>query len=328
VFHLTGKISLKCNAHLRKAILPMPAIPALSATAFSNRRLVFLHIPKTAGSTLWHILRRQYTPQALFRTDENALAPVLTPQQWNQTRVLLGHFAYGIKVDWREPPVYITVLRDPQERLLSHYGHAARDLKNFLKIRSLSDFEGPLTLNDYLDSRWWEIDNGQTRMLAGPEAMALPFGECGQDVFETAKRNLLENIALTGLTERFDETLLLLRRMFGWNLPCYLSENIGTSRPRREAVSLETLQRISELTRWDRELYALAETRLDEHIAEAGPSFAVSLHRFRRANVRYAWMKSLVASGPLRVMKSQLPLKRQMALETVVRRLLGRARNQ
>jgi hypothetical protein len=306
----------------------MPAVLSDPIPTSPESRVVFFDLPKTAGKTMWLILQRQYTPTAVFRTEDYAVAPTLTPQKWDNTQVLLGHFGFGIKVGWPERPVRITVLRNPEERMLSHYAHISRGPKHPLARKILAETGAPLTMDTYLDSRWWEIDNGQTRMLAGPEAMALPFGECGQDVFETAKRNLLENIALTGLTERFDETLLLLRRMFGWNLPCYLSENIGTSRPRREAVSLETLQRISELTRWDRELYALAETRLDEHIAEAGPSFAVSLHRFRRANVRYAWMKSLVASGPLRVMKSQLPLKRQMALETVVRRLLGRARNQ
>ncbi len=294
--------------------------------AAPDSRLIFLHVPKSAGTTLWLILRRQYSPRAVLRVDDPALIAALTQEQWDEARVLLGHFPYGIPVRWPPPTATITVLRDPLERLLSHYGHAARTPDHLLVRKALAETGGGLTLEDYLDAGIPSLDNEQTRMLAGPEALALPFGACDREVFEAAKRHLTDDIAVTGLTERFDETLLLLQGMFGWNPPCYVAENVGTSRPAREAVPPKILPRLSKMTQWDRELYALAAARLDEQIAQAGPAFPVSLRRFRRANARYQWMKSLVASGPLRAMKSRLTLERQMGLEAAVRAVLGRAR--
>jgi len=203
------------------------------------------------------------------------------------------------------------LLREPLERTLSHYCHWARIT------------EGCPSLDEYLGAETPGLDNLQTRMLAGPEAEALPFGQCDRDVFETAKRNLIDRIAVSGLTERFDETLLLLQRRFGWKAPCYVPENVGVNRISRDTIPRPLLRRIWETTRWDRELYALAAARLDAQIAWQGPSFAQDLRRFRIANVRSRRMKSLVAAGPLQVIKSRLTLDKQMGLESAVRSILS-----
>jgi hypothetical protein len=284
--------------------------------ASNDTPLVFLHLPKTAGTTLWLILRRQYSPRAVLRVDHAVDLPAVEEEQWSQSRVLLGHLAYGVHHFARQPD-YVTVLREPLERTLSQYCHWARD-KNCHWSRE-SDVH--LSLGEYLAVEDPRTDNLQTRMLAGPEAEALPFGRCDRDVFEVAKRNLTENIAVVGVTERFDETLLLLQRRFGWGLPCYVSENVGTNRISRDDVPRDQLKQIWEMTRWDRELYALANAKLDERIALEGPDFADALRRFRIANTLYRRMKIWVA-GPLQALKSRLPLNGQMGLESAVRNIL------
>lgn len=274
----------------------------------SDSPLVFLHIPKTAGTTLWLILRRQYSPRAVLRVDHpDALAapPQSRPQQ---TRVLVGHFGYDPQ-GFTQPLPCITLLREPLERTLSDYSHQVRHGST------------ALSLGDYLNERTPERDNLQTRLLAGPDALALPFGQCGRDVFERAKQTLTE-MAVAGLTERFDETLLLLQRRFGWSMPCYVAENVGADRVSRETVGRPALKRIWELTQWDRALYALAAARLDAQIAQQGPQFATALRQFRIANIRYRRLKAFVNSGPLQVLKSRLPPAQQMSLEAAARSVL------
>ena len=280
-----------------------------SQPALPTNPFIFLHVPKTAGTTLWLILRRQYSPRAVLRVDNDAELAAPMEAQWGEVRVLVGHLAYGCHRFPRRP-TYVTMLRDPLERILSLYGHWLRCT------------DTPLCLDDYLSMRDVGTDNCQTRMLAGPEAQALPFGQCDRAVFEEAKRHLTGNIAVAGLTERFDETLMLLERRFGWRLPCYVPENVGDNRIRREALPPSLLRRIWEMTQWDRELYALAAARFEEQIAQEGPSFAASVRRFRIANVQYRRMKGL-ATGPLRDLKSRLSLDRQMTLESTVRNVLG-----
>ena len=43
---------------------------------------------------------------------------------------------------------------------------------------------------------------------------------------ELAKRNL-DDFLLVGLTERFDESFIMLRRALGWRLPMYAARNVG-----------------------------------------------------------------------------------------------------
>lgn len=282
-----------------------PALPSPD-----DSPLVFLHVPKTAGTTLWLILRRQYSPAAVVRADGPAALAALPDAQRDGARVLLGHLPYGVH-PFPRPPTCVTVLRDPLERTLSHYGHWLRSA------------DRPAPLADWLDAGDPTIDNLQTRMLAGPEAVTLPFGQCDRAVFERAARNLTEGVALAGLTERFDETLLLLQRLLGWGLPCYVPENVGANRVRSADLPPALRQRIHDMTRWDRALYALAAGRFDERIAQEGPRFADSLRRFRVANARYRRARALSGAGPLHAFKSLLSLDRQMGLESAVRTALA-----
>jgi hypothetical protein len=86
----------------------------------SKLRLVFLHVPKTGGTTLHHHFSTHFTPEetcperfsGLDRYSVNEL------EQW---RYFSGHFNTDEIKRIPKPVFVVTVLRNPIERLLSNY---------------------------------------------------------------------------------------------------------------------------------------------------------------------------------------------------------------
>jgi Sulfotransferase family len=138
----------------------------------ADLRLVFVHIPKTGGTTLHHHFSAFFRPEEIcperFSNLQNYSIDELA--QW---RFFSGHFnADEIK---RIPgPVFIvTVLRNPIERLLSHYYFWKRHSAQYIERLNL---RGPQltqsgTLAEFLRSTepaiWTACNNRITRQLAG-----------------------------------------------------------------------------------------------------------------------------------------------------------------
>ncbi len=298
------------------AATPQTAVP-------QDNLLIFLHIPKTAGTTLGLILRNQYLPHATLRTDGYSQVAGLTPQQRRDMRLLLGHFPFGGHQYFPQPATYITLLRDPVERILSRYCHVLRDLQGGNPSHHPWPWEKQdLALSDYLQLGFGERDNWQTRMLAGAAATSAASDACDREIFEQAKRNLTTRFAVAGLTERFEESVVMLQRRFGWGLPYHVKENVGANRFDRTHVPDEVMEVIQRQTRWDRELYAFA-ARFEEQCAQEGAGFSDAVRRLRQTNARCQRMSALARQWPLRALKQRLPLAQRIRLAVAVRSAAG-----
>ena len=64
-----------------------------------------------------------------------------------------------------------------------------------------------------------------------------------------------EHFSVIGLSERFEESLALMKLRFGWQLKSYSSFNVTRSRPKRGDLSSTTLDLISDRNRFDVALY-------------------------------------------------------------------------
>ena len=62
----------------------------------------------------------------------------------------------------------------------------------------------------------------QCKIIAG----AVYEGPCTAEIFERAKENLRRHFSVVGLSERFEETLALMKLRFGWKLKSYASFNV------------------------------------------------------------------------------------------------------
>ncbi len=254
-----------------------------------KRPIIFLYIPKTAGTTLHRIIERQYAPEDIISFGPDAHQSIadfkaLSLERRVQIRMLKGHMAFGLHRYFpadRHRPVYFTLMRDPIERVISHYYHVLRDPTHYLYPYTE---EGQLGIADFLKSKVpVMLNNGQTRLLSG-RWEDVPFGECDAEMLEIAKRNLHEHFILVGLTERFDETLCLLRSLLGWrNDISYVPRNVGDNRPQRDRMSPETLDAISETNQLDIALYAYAEQLFEEKVQQS-PNLALQMEVLHTQN--------------------------------------------
>lgn len=252
--------------------------------------LIFLHIPKTAGTTLSRVIERQYPRRHTFTIMptpgpySGAAADLerLPPTQRAALRLLQGHMPFGLHRSLPGPYTYVTFMRDPLKRVLSHYAHARRDPRH-----NLYPYMSRMTLKEALKQRIYvaqAFDNFQTRLISGAWH-TVPFGELDESVLQTAKENLQRTFSIVGLVERFDESLLLLQQQFGWRAVYYTRHNTATHRRRAaHTADQETLELVNRYNRLDRQLYRFAADLYARQIKDAGPHFPRRLRRFQRIN--------------------------------------------
>ncbi len=183
-------------------------------------RVIFTHIPKTAGSTMYSILQQLYG-QNLFSlygiANEPILFKTLTDTSKNNPNTIWAvsaHIPYGIHEHLQGGPwQYFTMLRDPMKRVLSLYYYVRRVKDHPHHNDSLT-----LPLETYLQ-KYPHVTTIHIRYLLG-----LPQGSTKMsfnshtplpdNALEIAKQRLTNDYAAFGLTERFDESFMLLRQTF------------------------------------------------------------------------------------------------------------------
>lgn len=253
--------------------------------------LIFLHIPKAAGTTMHKIIERQYGKSSIFTMDGARVMESsdeirsMSDDRKRRIKVLKGHMAYGLHAYMPKPCRYFTVLRDPLERLISHYYYVIRTPEHYLYETVISQ---KMTLEDYIDSGIsQELINGQTRMLASQNGYLVEDGAITENHLNEAKQHLDKSFELVGLAEQFDETLLLCKQAFGWKNVFYSRSNVTRERPARESVSEEVADMILDHNKFDSELYAYARKQFEERKSLYEGDLDNDLRVFRKKNAFY-----------------------------------------
>lgn len=260
-----------------------------------EKSVIFLHIPKTAGSTLNRIIARQYEQKSIFsiyglRRNERECESIdefkrLPEARRREIKVLQGHIGFGLHEYLPQPSTYITILRDPVDRIISHYYFVLRDPDHYLYNEVTSKH---MSLKDYVCSGISpELDNGQTKLLSTTTAVN-SYTQGSNEMLESAKKNIKEHFALVGLTERFDETLILLKRSLNWTPPFYTKQKVTKNRPIKEDVSKDILKLIEKSNELDIELYKYVENLLKEQINQSANFLETELKQFQFLNGFYS----------------------------------------
>src|SRR5438876_241275 len=193
-----------------------------------DETIIFLHLPKAAGSTLAGIFRRQYPEEATYvRYGKPGTRPFdeirdLSDDRKSGLRLLAGHLPFGIHEVLPRPARYVTLLRDPIDRVISHYHFVRRSPDHHLHDAVTSR---RMTLRDFVESGISrELDNGQCAWLGWSVDLVARGDRTSPELLARAKRHLEEWFVIAGITERFDETLLLLKDRLGWTRSIYYRE--------------------------------------------------------------------------------------------------------
>jgi len=252
-----------------------------------NKNLIFLHIPKSAGSTLKDIIDRQYPD---YRVHHISTKPDLqksisdfqnlSQSKREKVRCVTGHGTFGLHKYLTGSTEYITMIREPVSRIISNYYYVRRspDHRLYEEINSEE-----ISLYEYVKNEVnSKINNQATRNIAGSNS-----SEYSIDTLKKAKKNIEEHFGVVGLVGRFDKSLLLMGKKLGWNNISYVKKNVTSNRPQKEDIPKRVLREIKRKNRLDVELYKHAKERLNQKLNEI--DFSRELRNLRIQ----CWLRSL-----------------------------------
>ena len=247
----------------------------------NERILIHLHLPKTAGTTLRTIADRNYTGGEIYTVsrpyaEQGEELRGLPEQRRREIKLLRGHMVFGLHEHFDRPAHYFTVLRDPVERIISAYYYVCRTpaLPYYGEVVGQN-----MSLEDFAASRLPQTYNQQTGLISGRY-------DDFTNALEIAKHNLSTHFIVAGISERFDETLLLLKKQLGWRRIFYHRQNVTRNRPARSEVPKSAIRLIERRNALDMELYEIALRKFDETLRAQG-LLAEQVRHFRRLNRVY-----------------------------------------
>jgi hypothetical protein len=248
--------------------------------------LVFLHIPKSGGTTLHKIIERQY-PRGphLFAPDNHQGVQqlgALSPAEREALVVVRGHLYFGVHTQLKPPVQHITMLRDPISRTISYYRHIQRQTAHPLHTVVQ---ENQISLAALVQGKHAiDMVNGQVRQLLG---MGLRADEMVTPAhLAQVQQQIIDHDIIVGLTTAFDRSVLLMAHRLGWSMPYYGRRN-ETPVSYQQPVDETTRALIAEHNQLDRQLYDWALDRLTTQWA-ATPDADARLRRFRQVNRAFA----------------------------------------
>jgi Sulfotransferase family len=257
----------------------------------SRKVLFFLHVPKTAGTTIVNeVLNCQYShdppvessrgwvrsgllffpgADGFFKAREPTIDPeFLTALSDPMVTAVVGHYAYGLHSYLPDrAAAYMTVVREPTARVWSLIRHLEAWLPDGEVVgdAGLPYHRGVDAQTLFEQFALRELDNDQTRRVAGLEPA---FGECTSDLLELAKHRVEADFEFVGTVERLDESLRLASLTFAWERPLeYWRSNVNTEVPPVE-IDPSLRRMILDHNRLDQELYEHVTRLLDERIRE------------------------------------------------------------
>lgn len=251
----------------------------MSNNSIAKQSAIFLHIHKTAGTTLHAILQRQYADEDVYNIDAKGHNfdhfTGLSQSMRAKIHLLKGHMDYGLHEFLPQPATYFTFLRDPIERAISYYYFIQRTPQH-----PHHQAANELSLYEFLEQKVDRLmANGQTRQLAGGYPH-YEFGEKAPELLDKAKQHLQKRFVVVGITEQFDESLLLLQRHFGWRNIWYQRQNVGGNRPPKKQIAPKTMTLLTQLNQTDNALYQYGRSLFKAQIAQQGPLFPARVRLF------------------------------------------------
>ena len=238
--------------------------------------LVFIHVPMTAGTSVNHVLMNNYRSRLdsygsdfFPRYFPSEFVALTGPPRRNDTRrpvFFTGPIDIANDVFRYMPVRYvaITLLRDPIERMITHY----RD--HVASHSTLGDdvHSGKFTVLDFV-RRFYPSYLHQHEIFA-PRSRQVT----------DALRALENNLSIFGFHDRFDEFIVLMRDLLGWSDIAYTP--LDSSPDDAAPVEASHIEELREIVAKDIMFYNAARELYTRRVAGLNPGLTAAVERFQR----------------------------------------------
>jgi hypothetical protein len=179
-------------------------LEALSKSVkFSDKpRLVYLHIPKTAGKSLQRVLEKNYGHNVSLTT-----SGVANEHQWLNSTVIGGHITYPFYHSSPRTRLFVALVRDPVERALSRFNYYRSIQGPSYNKRESRGFDHSDLKKTIQNSVFREefVDNYQCRFLSG------------KSTFRGLRYTLKKDNFVIGTMEHVDQLIKHIGSRCSWN---------------------------------------------------------------------------------------------------------------
>jgi hypothetical protein len=243
--------------------------------------LVFLHIPRTGGTSLISYLDAQFSDVEICPAHEQFEFEQLHARQPQLNYSFFrGHFGINFQNVLSAKGTWITFLRKPEQRIYSTWmhlrhqptpfadwsenTHVKRIQSDLQKAKSSSFAEFCARI---LDEGRLSFFNQMTVLLGlgrgwnlSPDFRPVPDDE----MLENAKRTL-DQMAFVGLNEDFDLSCEALQKILG--RPTEVLPRLNAAKEPSNSGSIADFEQLHELTRFDTELYGYGRKLFSQRIS-------------------------------------------------------------
>lgn len=241
--------------------------------------LYFLHIPKTAGTSLNNLIKSQFPKEKVYPYATYHQVYTNTKLNLDNFDIIAGHFTHSYIQNMIRPVKIITMLRNPLSRVISAYNHFMREPVHNYEFNKFKK----CPIKDAINMYPWLFSDQQTKHLGWSEnvlkmpryKIPIPFSienwlEFRQNlnmekIFQNACKNI-DNMFLFGFTDRLEEFTKILFEKMEWNVPVEIPKsNIAKENQVQEnEINERVIKRIEELNSYDNRLYQYARKKYKE----------------------------------------------------------------
>jgi len=238
-----------------------------------SEKFVFVHVPKTAGTSFRKLLvdiftEDQVSPQFMAKplTDEDAT-------RLDRFQVIAGHVSFADVYKYFPDRRLITFLREPVDRCLSIYGFY-REMKGhpLIPLNEIlyenNPFEATslakqLSPDEFFDTNhphiMQNVSNRTVWQLGHYASVERRIGFADSEILEAAKSNL-KQCDFVGFFENLDNDVAYFLKKFKISDNVVLPKiNRTITAVRKSQISQELVEKISKLNELDNEIYKWAK---------------------------------------------------------------------
>src|SRR5262245_58758038 len=188
-------------------------VEASTETVTAHQKYLFHHVMKCGGNSMRHAFEDIWGPSCVFWvTDSNMDRP---PAYFASYALIGGHFPYLFGSYFHADRRYITMVRDPIDRILSHYYYCQNNVptKNISIVKKTQT----LSFQEFVNSEDPEIvsffSNHQAKIFAYLDPAVCNLS--GDELLNKAKEHL-GRFAFVGLYENFSDSVDFCCLRFGF----------------------------------------------------------------------------------------------------------------